>query len=155
MQGRTFAGMVLVAVLAVGGGVAQGPPPREKPVWTMEFIKVKPGMFGMALGSLDDDWMRVREEAKRRGAVLNYHRIAELSGPQGDGNIVLLTEYKSQATYDVSERLFESIRDQLPKSTSGLLRPPEPEDLYSTVNTRVLQDYSEMDHARFRLLAAN
>jgi hypothetical protein len=90
--------------------LAQNPLRSEKPVWTMEFIKVKPGMFGLALGFLDDDWMRVREEAKHRGAVLSYHRIGEQAGAQSDGNIVLLTECKNQATYDGSEKLFESIR---------------------------------------------
>jgi hypothetical protein len=155
MQGRVFAGIVLVSLLTVCGGVAQGPLPSEKPVWTMEFIRVKPGMFGPALGYLDDDWMRVREEAKHQGAVLNYHRIGEHAGPQNDGNIVLLTEYKNQATYDASENLFGSIRKQLPKNASGVLRPQKQEDLYDTVSARVFHDYSDMDNPRFRLLAAN
>jgi hypothetical protein len=45
-------------------------------LWTMELIKVKPDMFGLTLGYLDDNWMRVREEAKRQGSVLSYRRIA-------------------------------------------------------------------------------
>ena len=155
MQGRVFAGIVLVSLLTVAGGVAQSPSRRENPVWTTEFIKVKPGMFGQALGYLDDDWMRVREEAKHQGAVLNYHRIGEQGGAQSDGNIILLTEYKNQATYDESEKLFGSIRKQLPKNASGVLRPEKQEDLYDTVSTRVFQDYSEAANARFRLLAAN
>lgn len=155
MQGRIFAGIVLVSLLTVGGGVAQSPSRSEKPVWTVEFIKVKPGMFGLALGYLDDDWMRVRDEAKHEGAILNYHRIAEQGGPQSDGNIVLLTEYKNQVTYGTREKLFESIRNQLPKNTSGVLRSQRQEDLYDTVSTRVFQDYSDLDNARFRLLAAN
>jgi hypothetical protein len=155
MRGRVFTGIVLLSVLTVGAGIAQSPSRSAKPVWTMEFIKVKPGMFGLALGYLDDDWLRVREEAKHQGAVLNYHRIGELGGPQSDGNIVLLTEYKNQATYDGREKLFESIRKQLPKNTSGVFRSEKQEDLYDTISTRVFQDYSEMDNARFRLLASN
>jgi hypothetical protein len=77
MRGRIFAGIFLVSLLTVGGGGAQSPSHSEKHVWTMEFIKVKPGMFSLTLGYLDDNWMRVREEAKHQGAVLNYHRIAD------------------------------------------------------------------------------
>ena len=154
MLGRLFAGFVLVSLLTVVCGVAQSPSRTEKPVWTVEFIKVKPGMFGFALGYLDDDWMRVREEAEHQGAILDYHRIAEQGGPQSDGNIVLLTEYKNQTTYGAREKLLESIRNQLPRNTSGVLRPQKQEDLYNTVSTSVFQDYSDMDNARLRLLAA-
>ena len=158
MQGRVCAGIVLVSLLTVGGGVAQSPLRNEKPVWTIEFIKVKPGMFGLALGYLDDDWMRVRQEAKHQGAVLSYHRIGEQGEAQSDGDIVLLTEYKNQSTYDGREKLFESIRKQLPENGSVVLRPwmgVRMKDLYDSVSTRVLQDYSDMDNVRVRLLAAN
>jgi len=154
MQGRIFAGLFLVSLLAVGGDVAQSPSHSEKPVWTMEFINVKPGMFGLTLGYLDDNWMRVREEGKHQGAILNYLRIAEQGGSQSDGIVVLLTEFKNQATYDEREKLFESIWAQLPNKTSGVLRPHKQEDLYGTIGTRVFQDYSDTDNARLQLLAA-
>src|SRR5258705_1495358 len=116
MRGRIFAGVFLVSLLTVGGGGAQSPAHSEKPVWTMEFIKVKPGMFGLTLGYLDDNWMRVREEAKRQGAVLSYRRIAETvqitpGSKSGDQNsIVLLTEYKNLAAFVEREKLFALIR---------------------------------------------
>jgi len=155
MQGRLFAGFVLVSLLTVGSGVAQSPSRNEKPVWTMELVKVKPGMFGLALGYMDDDWMRVREEAKHQGAVINFLRIGEPGGPQNDGNIVLLTEYANQAMYEGSEKLFESIRKQFSKNASGIVRREKQEDLYDAVSTRIFRDYSEMDHAHLQLLAAN
>ena len=155
MQGRVFGGVLLVFLLTVGAGIAQSPLHSDKPVWTMKFVKVKPGMFGLTLGYLDDNWMRVREEAKHQGAILNYHRIAEQGGPQSDGNIVLLTEYKNQATCDAREKLFDSIQKQLPKNTSGVFRADKQEDLYDVVSTRIFQDYSDTDNPRLRLLAAN
>jgi hypothetical protein len=155
MQRRIFAGIFLVPLLIVAGGGAQSPSDSEKPVWTMEFIKVKPGMFGFTLGYLDDNWMRVREEAKRQGAVLSYHRIAEKGSWESDRNIVLLTEFKNPAAYDTREKLFVSIRKQLPNNTSGVVRPPQEADLYETVSTRIFQDYSDTDSARFRLLSKN
>jgi hypothetical protein len=115
-------------------------------------MKVKPGMFGITLGYLDDNWMRVREEAKRQGAVLSYHRIAEKGSQEGDREIVLLTEYRNQASYDAREKLFSSIRKELPNNTF-VVRLPQKLDLYDIMNTRVFQDYSDIDSARFRLLS--
>ncbi len=157
MQGRTFAALFLVFLLIVAGGGAQQfhRADGEKPVWTMEFVKVKPGMFGFTLGYLDDNWMREHEEAKRQGAVLSYHRIAEQGSGESDRNIVLLTEFKNVPTYAAREELFASIRKQLPNNTSGVVRPPRQEDLYENVSTRVFQDYSDTDIARFRLLSKN
>ena len=111
MQGRILAGLFLCSLFIVVGGDAQSPAISEGPVWTMEFIKVRPENFGPALGYLDDHWMRVREEAKRQGEVLSYHRIQEsvLVTPgvkTGDPNtIVLLTEYKNMAAFIGRETL--------------------------------------------------
>ena len=157
MQRRMFACLFLASLFIVSDGGAQQfhRADGEKPVWTMEFVKVKPGMFGFTLAYLDDNWMREREEAKRQGAVLNYHRIAEQSTSETDPNIVLLTEFKNVPAYAAREELFASIRKQLPKNTSGVVRPPRQEDLYDAVSTRVFQDYSDMDSVRFRLLSKN
>jgi hypothetical protein len=84
MQRRIFAGLFLFYLFTVAGGGAQSLADSEKPVWTMEILKVLPGQFGPTLGYLDDNWMRVREKAKRQGAVLSYHRIAEGSDPEGE-----------------------------------------------------------------------
>jgi len=150
---RLFTGLFLISLLIAGGRGAQSPSDNERPVWTMEVIKAKPEMFGFTLGYLDDNWMRVREEAKRQGAVLSYHRIAEQGGRENDRNIVLLTEYKNAAAYDAREKLFDSIRKQLPSKSAGIVRIPRPEDLYETLSTRVFQDYSDAGDPRLRLLA--
>ena len=155
MQKRILAILFLVSLLIVAGKGAQSPASREKPVWTMESIKVKPGMFGFTLGYLDDHWMRVREEAKRQGAVLSYHRVVEQNSRESERNIVLLTEYKNQAAYDDSrERLFALARKTSNNFViGGVVRLAQPEDLYETINTRVFRDYSDTDDPRLRLLS--
>src|SRR5580765_5174506 len=100
MDRRIFSSLLFVSLLIVTVGGAQSTSESQKPVWTMESMKVKPGMFGITLGYLDDNWMRVREEAKRQGAVLSYHRIAEEGLQESDMEVILLTEYKNQAAYD-------------------------------------------------------
>jgi hypothetical protein len=139
-----------------GGGAQQFPADGEKPVWAMEILKVKPEMFGSTLGYLDDNWMRVREEAKRQGAVVSYYRIAEQGTGDSDRSIVLLTEYKNSVAYGTREGLFASIRNQrkqLPNNTPGVIRFGRIEDL--SMSTRVFQDYSDLDDARFRPLSKN
>ena len=155
MQRRIFTGLVLLSLVIADGGGAQSPSESERPVWTMEFIKVKPGMFGMTLGYLDDNWMRVREEAKRRGAVLSYHRIADQGSRESDQKIVLLTQFKNPAAYDARETLFASIGKQLPNNNSTIMRSPQQDELYETMSTRVFQDYSDPDKTRIRLLSKN
>jgi hypothetical protein len=151
----TFAIVFFVSLLIVTVGVAQSSSDSERPVWKMELIKVKPEMFGPTLGYLDDDWMRVREEAKRQGAVLNYYRVAEKSGVISHGDIMLMTEYKNSRTANDDEKLFASIRKQLSNNMSGVMRPLKPEDLYESNGTHVFQDYSDTNNPRYRELAKN
>ena len=155
MQRRMFAALFLVSLFIVSdGGAQQFPVGDERPVWTMEVIKVKPEMLGFTLGYLDDNWMREREEAKRQGVVVTYYRIAEVGGGDSDRSILLLTEFKNPIAYAAREALFASIHKQRHQfNTQGLIRLGRPEDLYEAMNTRVFQDYSDMDNVRFRELS--
>lgn len=153
MHMRLGLGLVLFSILLVTGSGAQSTA-EESPVWTMEVIKAKPGKFGPTLGYLDGYWVRVRSEAKRQGAVLDFHRIADKDTANTDGTIVLLTEFKNQAAYNGREQLFASILKRLQPSPSGVILPPyKQEDLYDTVSSRVLEDYSDPNSVRLRLLA--
>jgi hypothetical protein len=144
-------------------GPSDVPSITDKPVWALEFVKVKPGTFGPTMVYLDDNWMRVRAEAKRQGAILTYNRIAgerpmalpakESSNNDGnDWDILLMTEYKNQAAYDGREKLFASILKRLPDNTAGIIQRYKKEDLYQSVKTRVLQDFSQNGYPQLRLL---
>src|SRR5215467_12518297 len=132
MHRRFLACLFLSALLIVASCAAQIPANKEKPVWTMEFIKVKPGKFEPTLGYLDNNWTRFREEAKRQGAVLGYYRIAEEDSKESTKTIVLLTEYKNQAAYDGREKLFASILKQF-GNPAGVVMPYQPQDLYEAI----------------------
>ena len=143
MQGRIFVGLFLCSLFFVVGGDAQSPDKSEKPVWTLEFIKVRPENFGPAMGYLDDHWMSLRAKAKRQGAVLDYHRIqnAVLFTPGhkvGDtGSVVLLTEYKSMDAFLESQKLFDSTSDGNQFQVGGVIKPWKAENLFETLNTQV------------------
>jgi hypothetical protein len=142
MKGRIFAGLFLCSLFFVVGGDAQTDK-TERPVWTLEFIKVKTENFGPAMGHLDDHWMRVRAEAKRQGLVLDYHRIQnavlEIPGHKvGDpSSIVLLTEYKNLDAFVESQRHFDSMRERPRFQIGGVIRQRAVEDLFETLNTQV------------------
>jgi hypothetical protein len=145
--------LAVIASLAIAAGMrGQSSAESDKPVWTMEFLKVKPGKFGMTLGYLDDGWMRERAEAKRQGAVLNYSRISEQGTRESERNIVLLTEYKNQAAYEGRDSFFAKIRKELP-DTPAIMRNAQPEELYVTGATRVFEDHSDSGDPRMKLLA--
>jgi hypothetical protein len=154
-----LASPLLCALCFIVRGDARSPDITEKPVWTLEFIEVRPNNMGLTLGYLDDHWMRVREEAKRQGAVLSYHRISEVllvapGSKTGDPNsIVLPMEYRNLAAFYGRERLFASILEHLPSSTPGVV-PIKREGLYDTVDTRVfLEQPAEANVTQFKLLA--
>ena len=148
MKGRVLAGLFLCSLFLAVVGDAQSPDKSEKPVWTLEFIKVRPENFGPAMGYLDDHWMRVRAEAKRQGAVLDYHRIQnpvlETPGHQaGDrSSIVLLTEYKNMDAFMKSQKVFDSMRERPRFQMGGLVRLSL-EDLFETLNTQVFVEEPE------------
>jgi hypothetical protein len=103
-------------------------------------------------------WMRERAEARKEGAVLDYHRIQNtvLVTPGrkvGDPNsMVLITEYKNMAAFLQSEKLFASIRERLPKSTPGVFKPTKPDDPYETVDSQVFVEEPETSGG-FKLVA--
>jgi hypothetical protein len=129
MRTRIFATIVFCSLFSAVGGDAQRLDIAGKPVWTLEIIKVRPDNVGLTLGYLDDNWMRVRKEAKHQGAVLSYHRFAEggllaTPGPNTPSktSIVLLTEYKNTASFLGRDKLFASILEHLPSSRLCLRR---------------------------------
>lgn len=155
MRGRIILTVFWVFSLMLAGGDAQilriGPAHNPRPVWTMEVIKVKAGELGATLDYLDEHWSRVREEAKREGALLSYHRIADQGGANTDQTIVLLTEYKDQATYRERKKLFSSIAksQDLPlvwslRGNPGMMLDQRA-DLFESLSTSVYNDYTDPD----------
>ena len=158
MRMLKFTSLLLCSTCFIVKGDAQSQEPANKPVWAMEFLEVQPGKMALALGYLDDHWMRVREEAKRQGVVLNYHRVSEVrleidGSKTGDPNsIVLLTEYKNLNAFSGREVVFASILRHLPSAAPGLV-PLRPEELYKTLDTRVFMEQpANPDTAQFKLI---
>lgn len=157
MRVLRIAGLVLCCLCFTAAEQAQVPRvlTLDKPVWTFEFIKAKPGKAGLALSYLDEHWMFVREAAKRQGTVLSYHRISEFAAtipgvksadPEA---ILLLTEYKNLKAFQEREKVFGPIAAQLAGTPPVVMSPSNPDALYETVDTRVFTEERGAETPRF------
>lgn len=102
---RTFIGSLVLLVLIVGISVfAQvNRPYHNGSVWSIAFIRMKPGMETAYLNYLAGPWKANQEAAKKEGLVLSYKVIGTEGHTPGDWNLMLMTEYKNLATMEANE----------------------------------------------------
>jgi hypothetical protein len=157
MRTRILFTISFLTLCSVGWVDAQKSDTDEKPVWTLEVMKVRLEMLGPALNYLDEHWMPLRREAKTQGAVLSYRRFVKaslpLSAPSSRKSIFLMTEYKSVSAFADREPLFDSIQKQLDKLRPGLFEEGNPEELYGPIDLTILTEVSDNSGTQFKLLA--
>lgn len=112
---RIFVGLLAVIVLALSVVVfAQvNRPYRDGSVWTIGFIRVKPGMDTAYMNYLAGDWKRNQEAMKKEGLILSYKVLTTESHGTGDFNVMLLTEYKDLATMEANDAKADSLAQQV------------------------------------------
>jgi hypothetical protein len=101
---RVLTGSLIVSLLLLGVSVfAQvSRPYRNGSVWSIGFIRMKPGMETAYLNYIATDWKREQEELKKDGQSLSYKVLrTEGHGPT-DWNLMLMTEYKDLATLEAN-----------------------------------------------------
>ncbi len=92
---------VLLLCISVVAQVSR--PFRNGSVWSVSFIRMKPGMETAYLNYIATDWKRNQEEAKKEGLILSYKVLTTEAHGTGDWNIMLMTEYKDLATMEANE----------------------------------------------------
>lgn len=102
---RVLAGSLIVSLLLLGVSVfAQvGRPYRNGSVWSIGFIRMKPGMETAYLNYVATDWKRDQEALKKDGLILSYKVLQTEAHGATDWNLMLLTEYKDMATLEANE----------------------------------------------------
>jgi hypothetical protein len=133
--------LAVLFVLSSGIAAAQTPLLSSEPVWTVDFVKAKPGRHDQAMQFFNQSWVRAREIAKEKGAIVDFHILVEPSANEDDTwQIMLMTEYRDQAAYDAREAAFGPILHKLfpdgPPTINGLTR----KELFDVTNSRVLHD---------------
>jgi hypothetical protein len=93
--------LLLLAGISIYAQVSR--PYRNGSVWTLAFIRMKPGMDSAYLNYIATDWKKNQEESKKAGLILSYKVLTTESHNAGDFNIILMTEYKDLATLEANE----------------------------------------------------
>src|ERR1700681_3942292 len=88
-------------------------PYTEGPVWNVQFIKTKPGMTLLYLRNLSDGWIKIMNEAKMEGLILDYKVFSGIPGSKDDWDLMLMYEIKNHAVEDGLTDKMESIRNKM------------------------------------------
>jgi hypothetical protein len=89
---------------------AEDKPYTEGTVWTVTFIKVKPGMFDVYMRDLLAQRKKLYEEAKKAGLVISERMLSGAASGRDDWDLMLMTEYKNYAALDGLSDKFEAIQ---------------------------------------------
>jgi len=110
-RNRILIGSLIVFVLTVSVVVvAQVKRPFSNgSVWSISFIKMKPGMETAYLNYVAGDWKREQDALKKDGQILSYKVITTEAHGSNDWNIMLMTEYKDLATREANEDKADSL----------------------------------------------
>ena len=93
-----FAVVLMVAAISVFAQVNR--PYRNGTVWSIGFIRMKPGMDTAYLNYVAGDWKREQEALKKDGQIISYKVLQTEAHGSNDWNLMLMTEYKDLATYE-------------------------------------------------------
>ena len=88
-------------------------PYHDGSVWSIAFIKVKPGMNTAYLDYLAADWKKEQEAMKAAGIILSYKVIGVEAHTPAEWNLMLMTEYKSLAAMEASADKADALGQKL------------------------------------------
>jgi hypothetical protein len=91
---------VLMLTLSVVVFAQVARPYRNGTVWSIGFIRMKPGMDTAYLNYVAGDWKREQEALKKDGQIISYKVLQTEAHGSNDFNLMLMTEYKDLATYE-------------------------------------------------------
>jgi len=93
----------VLLIVAVSGFAQVNRPYRNGSVWTIAFIRIKPGMDTAYLNYLAGMWKTEQEAQKKEGLTLSYKVLAVEGHTPGEFNLMLMTEYKDLASMEAGE----------------------------------------------------
>ncbi|HLA11131.1 MAG TPA: hypothetical protein VJ023_11120 [Pyrinomonadaceae bacterium] len=106
---------VVLAVLIAGISVfAQVKRPfHNGSVWSVAFIRMKPGMETAYLNYLAGPWKANQEAMKKEGLILSYKVLTTEGHTPGDWNLMLMTEFKDLTTMEANEGKADALVQQV------------------------------------------
>lgn len=104
---------IACAALLAGAAAAAERAYAPASVWTVTFVRVKPGMDSTYLADLATDWKRVMDEARRQQLIVSYKILQGNASSRDDWNLMLLVESKNWAAFDTADAGFEKIVENM------------------------------------------
>lgn len=92
--------IALVLTLSVVALAQVNRPYRNGTIWSIGFIRMKPGMETAYLNYIAGDWKREQEALKKDGQIISYKVLQTEAHGSNDWNLMLMTEHKDLATYE-------------------------------------------------------
>ncbi|MGD9561593.1 MAG: hypothetical protein AB7F88_04520 [Pyrinomonadaceae bacterium] len=93
---------LLVLLLSVIVFAQVNRPYRNGTVWSIGYIRMKPGMETAYLNYIATDWKREQEALKKDGQIISYKVLQTEAHGSNDFNLMLMSEYKDLAAYEKS-----------------------------------------------------
>jgi hypothetical protein len=112
---RATVSVVIVVLLIIGASVfAQvNRPYHNGSVWTITFIRIKPGMDTAYMNYLSGMWKAEQEAQKKEGLILSYKVMSVEGHTPGEFNLMLMSEYKDLATLEAGEDKADAVTQKV------------------------------------------
>lgn len=106
--------IALLALIVSAMSYAQVKRPyHDGSVWSIAFIRVKPGMDAAYMNYLATDWKKNMEASKKAGLIMSYKVIGSEGHSPTDFNLMLMTEYKDLATMEANQDKGDALAQQV------------------------------------------
>ena len=103
----------VVLMLFAQATLAQDKPYKQGSVWSVTFVKVKPGMFDVYLRDLAANRKPLMEQAKKDGLILQEKMLAGDSAGREDFDLILMVEYRNWAAFDGLDDKFRTLAQKV------------------------------------------
>jgi len=113
-KGILVAGLlVALTILSVSAYAENNRPYHNGSVWSVTFVRVKPGMDSAYMSYLAGQWKKTQEAAKKDGLILSYKVLTTEGHSSEDWNMMLMTETKDMATMEANESKMDALEQKM------------------------------------------
>jgi hypothetical protein len=96
-------------LLGTQPSLAQDKPYKEGTVWSVSFIKVKPGMLDVYMRDLASARKKLMDEAKKQGLIVSEKMFIGSAANRDDWDVMFMVEYKNWAAFDGLSTKFDAL----------------------------------------------
>jgi len=100
-------------LLAAQTAFGQDKPYKEGSVWTVTFVKVKPGMMDTYLRDLGANRKKLMEQAKKDGLILSERLLSGDATGREDYDLILMVEFKNWGAFDGLSDKFRALAEKM------------------------------------------